>query len=542
MKKRTALEADRYFTYLAKNFPVMCASDEFHFFPRAENAVQYYDRMDNLAPENIEKLIGTIKDFRNAFSRLQSGEKDPEKLIDFELLKSSAAGILIDFEQKKSWQHNPLLYLKTAFIGLDHALTKPCDGQEEQVHRFLSRLNSIPGLLHQAMDNLKQIPSAYYNAAIAMAGDCGKYLEEISGTVSPEHFGGESRNLRAGLQKTVDALNRLQRFLQSFSPIPDRRFSASSIETTLNEHFLCKRSLDEIFDIGLEEWNENLKKLEELKSIVDAGKSWQDLYHAFFPGEIGKKNILSLYQEEAEKLRKFFSTSGFEKKHLLSPLEITRTPSYLLSVRGSASFAAALKADGREKSFFYITTGLAAPGTPEEKNLLVKRLNREYKFLTAHETIPGHHLLDTVRRSLENPVRRQIESPLFYEGWASYAESLLTENNYINNPLQMIVDFKRRLWRAARCQIDAGLPTGRLERQDAEKLLITAGFSQQEAERQIDRFQLNPGYQLCYCLGQYEIKQIKKDVAPKIGNKRFHNLMLEGGELPFHLIKKRWEK
>ena len=70
-------------------------------------------------------------------------------------------------------------------------------------------------------------------------------------------------------------------------------------------------------------------------------------------------------------------------------------------------------------------------------------------------------------------------------------------------------------------------------------MLIKAGFSPEEAVRQINRFQLNPGYQLCYCLGQYEFKQIKKEIAPKIGKDRFHKYVLEGGELPFHFIKQR---
>ena len=35
--------AGGFFRYLAAHFPVMCASDEFHFFPRAEDAQDHYD-------------------------------------------------------------------------------------------------------------------------------------------------------------------------------------------------------------------------------------------------------------------------------------------------------------------------------------------------------------------------------------------------------------------------------------------------------------------------------------------------------------------
>ena len=40
--KKTHIEfAERYFDYLAGRFQVMCASDEFHFVARAENACKH---------------------------------------------------------------------------------------------------------------------------------------------------------------------------------------------------------------------------------------------------------------------------------------------------------------------------------------------------------------------------------------------------------------------------------------------------------------------------------------------------------------------
>jgi uncharacterized protein (DUF885 family) len=222
-------------------------------------------------------------------------------------------------------------------------------------------------------------------------------------------------------------------------------------------------------------------------------------------------------------------------------MEITATPYYLRSVRSAASFGAAFSTDSREKSFFYITTRPPQNESRAHKDdLLKKRLHREYKFLTAHETIPGHHLLDSIRRTLENPVRRQIESPLFYEGWAYYAESLLTEIGYVQHPMEYLVDYKRRLWRSARCQIDVGLHADFITITDAVKLLTTAGFSREEAKRQIYRFQLNPGYQLCYSLGRYEIMRLKKVYENQMGSEHFHAFLLQGGELPFHWIEKRF--
>jgi uncharacterized protein (DUF885 family) len=210
-------------------------------------------------------------------------------------------------------------------------------------------------------------------------------------------------------------------------------------------------------------------------------------------------------------------------------------------VRSSASFAAAFSQNPQEESYFYISTNFPQHNSKETDQHLQRRLNREYKMLTAHETIPGHHFLDSFRRRLSYPIRRQIESPLFYEGWASYAESMLIEYGYLNDPLEALVSLKRELWRSARCQIDVGFTTGKLSEDTALDLLTTCGFDPAEACRQLNRFRLNPGYQLCYGYGSYQFKQIKRKFGHLSASKDFYEFLLAGGELPFHLIEKRFK-
>ena len=530
--------AFRYFDYLAKCFPVMCASDEFDFLPRAQRASQYYDQVDNLNADAIDECLFTLSQFQNEFNLLAINQNDLEKLTDLELLKANVAGILIEFEKKQSCRHNPLLYLKVAFIGLDHALTKPASELEERTERALARLSAIPGLMQQGIDNIDSIPKTYHQAGLAMLSDCKVYLTEVSKFFSDASCG----CLTEGLQNASSSLVTFGKFLSCISPIPDQQFVVvSALDATLRDRFLSVRSLDEVFQIAVEEWQDNLEQLKKLQAEIDPRKSWRELYHAYCPSDIEKMDTISLYQHEIERLSRFFREHAFREVDLSSSLELCKTPTYLRSVRGSASFSAAFSADAMEKDLFYITTRLPQQRGKEAGDLLKKRLHREYKFLAAHETFPGHHLLDGIRRRLENPIRRQIESPLFYEGWAYYAESLLTEYGYVSSPIEYLVDCKRRLWRAARCQIDVGLTTGVLVKQDAIRLLTTAGFTSEEANSQVDRFRLNPGYQLCYSLGRYEIMKLREIYGIRMGRDRFHRHLLEGGELPFHLIEKRFE-
>ena len=180
-----------YFDFLAARFPVMCASDEFHFLPRVAAASRYYDRLECLDRDTVEECIGVLKEFQSKFERPAHDETELEKSIDLELLKASAGAILFELEEIRSWRHDPVLYLKIALIGLDHALTKPAADDKERAERVLARLHAIPGLFKQAGGNLAGVPKTCCVAALRMAADGLRYLDEIGVDLSiqaPDRF------------------------------------------------------------------------------------------------------------------------------------------------------------------------------------------------------------------------------------------------------------------------------------------------------------------------------------------------------------------
>jgi uncharacterized protein (DUF885 family) len=524
-----------YFEFLAQHFPVMCASDEFHFMPRAETALEHLATLDCLRQTTLESHMTQVEAFRNEFEDQARRANSAEQAIDAHHVAANAAGVLIEMDQRRTWRYNPLLYLKIAFIGLEHALTKPAIDDAAIADRTVARLAAIPQLLQDGMANIAQVPQSYHPASLAMTRDAEQYLAEIRAPLAALR----GKDVSSYLLSVKDALRRFTRFLQQVDVVPDTAVAQNSLTETLVQHFRSARTPEDIYTLAEEEWGTTLAALKQLGQRIDAQRPWQQIYHDYLPAKIERVDAYTLYGEEIERLEAFFKRHGFEANRSKAPLELTPTPTYLRSVRSSASFAAALHADPEEKSFFYLTPFWQDAPQSEESHQLALRLHREYPFLTAHETIPGHHYLDSVRRQLANPVRRQIESPLFYEGWATYVEVLLGEYGYIAHPLEHLVHLKRSLWRAARCMIDVGFTIGRLTPDGALDLLNTAGFDADTAVRQIDRFKLNPGYQLCYSLGRYELLRLRKKFGPHMSESALHRAILGGGELPFHAIEQQ---
>ena len=153
-------------------------------------------------------------------------------------------------------------------------------------------------------------------------------------------------------------------------------------------------------------------------------------------------------------------------------------------------------------------------------------------MLASHETYPGHHLLDTSRFSHVRSCRRSIEQPLFYEGWACFAEELMKLTGYFPLHTDHLLLAKRRLWRAVRGKVDMGLQTGRMDIKTAAMYLHKTGISMERAMSTARKYSLNPGYQLCYSIGLHKFLMLYE----RYGKNNLHfflHTILNQGEINF---------
>ena len=253
-----------------------------------------------------------------------------------------------------------------------------------------------------------------------------------------------------------------------------------------------------------------------------------------------KGDLLHLYADQIAKIKNFLIDADAVTIPATQKIRVLQTPPHLEPIRASASYSCPITKNRKEPAFFFISPYFTE-GENRSKKIILDNLHHEYIFVTAHETYPGHHLLDFNRLMLKNPIRRQIESPLFYEGWASYAEGLVDELGYIREPEQRLFGLKRRAWRAIRAMLDIGLRTKRLSLGRAGRLFRDIGYSPRIVKTMLEHYSLTIGYQLCYTIGKFEIEKLKKQFIGDLGLKKFNDLLLQGGQIPFHLVKKRLE-
>ncbi len=163
--------------------------------------------------------------------------------------------------------------------------------------------------------------------------------------------------------------------------------------------------------------------------------------------------------------------------------------------------------------------------------------------LIAHEARPGHELqFDAMlERGVSLARIRYAFNSTNVEGWGLYSE-------YITRPFMplegQLISLDYRLLRAARAFLDPELQSGKIQPEDAYRVLEqyvvqSHAMAKQEVERYTYRA---PGQANSYFYGYTKLLALRKEVEAALGQKfnpkKFHDFILSQGLLPPDLMRK----
>ncbi len=173
-----------------------------------------------------------------------------------------------------------------------------------------------------------------------------------------------------------------------------------------------------------------------------------------------------------------------------------------------------------------------------------------------HEGVPGHHLQvgQTIyRRDLLNKYRRMMSWTSGYgEGWALYAERLMAELGYMDDPGDRMGLLDAQSLRAARVVIDigvhCGLPApaevggGAWDYDKAWAFLTAhANMDEKTLRFELDRYLGWPGQAPSYKVGERLWMQLRDEVARREGDafdvKAFHRRALDIGSVGLDTLR-----
>ena len=175
-----------------------------------------------------------------------------------------------------------------------------------------------------------------------------------------------------------------------------------------------------------------------------------------------------------------------------------------------------------------------------------------------HEGVPGHHLqvaIATINSEKLSRFQRNTFVSGHGEGWALYAERLMDEFGFLENPEYRLGYLYAQAFRAARIVIDTGIHCGFAIPQSSSwhsgeqwtpELMLEVLSAHSSSDDEFNRSEINrylgwPGQAISYKLGERVWLDLRDDAKKKYGSsfdlRKWHAHALDLGNLGLDLLK-----
>ena len=498
--------ADRMFEALAQHFPVCSGSDEFHYFPQAQPLEHDWSRWDDFSPDAVEEVAGKLSAWEKDLSDLGEKGLDRDTRVDISILSQVARTLREQLTEVRPQHTQPTFYLIIAGIGLAEAM-------DQNPVAWAGRVKGLPVFLDRARIHLRYVPALFKDLGLEMIGPIRSWLASVS-------------HIRPGVEPVLEALDRFEGHLRQVSSRDSFLLAPELLERIVREHTGCGMGTDEARKALDEEIREMKQIMDEEAGRLSPGGSWQEVFEALPLPPLPKDGLVGLYREAVDALGRHCLDQDLLAQAVFRscPVRVAPVPSYLKTIRSAAAYSIPPGHPPSGGTFFIIDA--------DPPKRVPRALYRDYRMLAAHETYPGHHLLDVSRWGLERALRRPIEFPIFYEGWACFGEDLLSHTGYFHGAADRLLLARRHFWRAIRGKADLDIQTGIMDLAAAAGCVTQAGMSRDRALSVVRQYALKPGYQLCYTMGVRRFRDLYQQFTGD-GPRGFTRQVLAQGEIGF---------
>jgi uncharacterized protein (DUF885 family) len=262
--------------------------------------------------------------------------------------------------------------------------------------------------------------------------------------------------------------------------------------------------------------------------------------------------MLETYAEWTAKARAFLVESGLVTLPAGESCDVVPSPVFRRPILGVASYIAPPAFSDRWKGHFFVP--FAPDGAPEAE-VQARLSNNSYGSIpttSVHEAYPGHHWHLVMRKGNPSDVRKVYSTPYFSEGWALYAERVMRERGFFEDPIHELHHLNATLFRAARIIVDTSLHLGEMTFEEAVTFMMDkAAMPEPVARAEVGRYCWWPTQASSYLTGCLEILAIRErylarrgfaSVAPRDVPvevlRGFHDAIASSGALPLGLAER----
>ena len=507
----------------------------------------YDERLDDLSAEAIRGKEEADTEWLRRLRAVPDAGLDPAELIDRDFLISILRGREI-VRPHRMWQRQPATYLNPGSQGVFSLFLHRIRPENDLADAARARLEGVPTNIEAGIANLdfSLVPRVYLERAIGQARATARYARELVPNEVRDQK--QRERLAAAGETAAKAIERFAAHLEANRSRAQGQYAVGDdiYSALLKEKELLPYDARALRLRGQEQYDLLAAEAKKIAKDISGNDDWAGLLdtlnkvHAPDPEGMRRE-----YEEWTERARTFLRDRGLVT---LPPGErclVEPSPHFQRPVLAVASY-------NRPPAFTDSLTGhffvpFPPDGTPEAEiqERLEGNCSAGIPTTSVHEAYPGHHWHLIMAHSNPSKVRRTFSTSYFSEGWALYAERMMREQGFFEDPKQILYQFEATIFRAARIVVDTSLHLGEMSFDEAVTFMrVKANLTEPNAKAEVGRYCSWPTQASSYLTGMLEILDIRTRWLARSGRndvaalREFHDAITSSGALPTMLAER----
>ncbi|RDI46383.1 uncharacterized protein (DUF885 family) [Nocardia mexicana] len=497
------------------------------------------DRLPDWSGDAVREQTAMLREASHALAEVDDLELPAEDRVDHALLLQEVDSRLFALGELREHEWNPLLHNPGPLLY--DLLARPFAPPAERAEVLAARLAALPDALATARSVLGDCPRIHVETAIGQFGGVATLIRDQVPALAAQVPGtGVDGSADAAVAALTEFTGWLRARLDGSTRDPrlGRRVWEAKLWHTLDTDLGAAALLDRAHR-HLDRLRDEIRSAAgELLGVADPDddtvRAALDTLAADHPDD---HTIVGLAETALTEAESFVSAHDLATL-VDDTLVVQEMPEFARGVAGAYCDSVGPLETADLPTFFAIAP-TPADWPPER----VASYYREYndhmlRNLTVHEAMPGHYLqLAHARRFRGSTATRALcASGTFIEGWAVYAEELMSEHGFGGLPVRL-QRLKMQLRATINAILDQGVHCDGMTEAEAMDLMLRRGFQEEgEAAGKWRRAQLSSTQLSTYFVGYAEMSAIAAARPAAVSVRGWHDAMLaHGSPAPRHL-------
>src|SRR5438270_5506596 len=205
---------------------------------------------------SIDKRRKDLTEFETRWKKIDVTKWPIAKQVDYRLIGSALSRVRWELDVNPSWRRDPTFYIEQTLTALVEALTVPAPYDEVRSREILARIDNMPSILEQGMQNLEKPPAPFARVAVQALENIRPHLHQMASAVARSTTVKE-QDLYAATDRAADALEKYRDHLQQLLPsLPNETaLGRDAYVFFLRNVALMPYSPEELLAMGRQEWS-----------------------------------------------------------------------------------------------------------------------------------------------------------------------------------------------------------------------------------------------------------------------------------------------